>query len=745
MPADFITQTRNPKLLTLDLRPMNSEQCALYTAGGSVFEIHEKPDVLAAFLGRCNGHLSREELLDGTPSPEDYAALLDLLETEGCLAFEPEKTTQRMQVKLWITGDPSLGSSLARMLREDSAEVWFPIDQLERSYAGNKVQPELLLVLLPFMDAEVFSKINTFCLERKQSWLPFHFEGQKSVLGPLIIPGETSDYEDVIGRRTCSGNQVEAAQLRRPLRMHEGAPCQPTMPSPLHQSMALARYAKEVMRWLDEKDSELLSTELLLDHRSGQEQFHTVLPLPTRVPKIWRAKTRSQREMLVDSRMGIILSQKRVPHHESIPSSLITIRTHCTDLSQIYSWGNDLFVGGSSFHDPIPAEGASLGEALERYCGNCLPGVQTIKASYNQLKRKGQDALDPSRLVLHSEKMLATPGCPFVPFSKDLEVRWVPGHSITHEKPCLLPISLVYANWCSGDLADEPLTNYLYTPGMAAGANLEQALVGALRELVERDITMIWWFNAQPLPAVEPTAELRELWSQVPDSEHQRVIYLHLDNPFNIPVMVAVVENTRHQFLNIGFGCRPDPVEAAKKALTEALTLQEGSRDLLEQDSMLRKSAEEWGLLTVPYKPWRADRTYMDAFRPDFRDINDLMLQQQFFLDPRAVERVRPFLDTPVTRSFNDLPSLPDNSLASYVDRIQQLGFEILYADITSPDVALTGFKVVRALIPGLVPNMPTAFPAVGGTRVFQVPLELGWRTTPLTEVQLNMFPMPHA
>ena len=98
-----------------------------------------------------------------------------------------------------------------------------------------------------------------------------------------------------------------------------------------------------------------------------------------------------------------------------------------------------------------------------------------------------------------------------------------------------------------------------------------------------------------------------------------------------------------------------------------------------------------------------------------------------------------------MTRSFDDLPHLPDDRFETYRRRIETHGFEIFYADITSPDIALTPYKVVRVIIPGLIPNMPAAFPAVGGRRVFDLPVRMGWRETPLDEASLNYFPMPHA
>lgn len=735
---------RNPQLIQLDLRPSGPNGSVLFTPGGQIYEIDEPLEQLTRFLKGCDGLHSREELLGKTERPSDYAALLDLLVEEGCLRDHPQAKQQAVS-HLLITGDQSLSESLAMLLEPQIKPRYTPLENLAEDLKRSEKPIDLVVVLLKYVDERALSAVNQLCKQATQPWFSMHFEGKACVMGPWIIPGQSSDYEDVLGRRRCSGNHIEKAQLKRPLLVEEGAPCSPRMPSADEQSVYLAKFAHYLNVSLASGEPWLLSTEQRSCLTSGSETLHTVLPLPTRVPGTWRAHQRSAWDMLVDSRVGIVLSQKRVPHHPTIPSSLITIRTHCTDLAQIYDWGNDLFVGGSSFDVAPPAHGASLGEGLERYCGNCLPGVDTIHGSYDSLKEKGYQVLDPEQVILHSKQMLATPGCPFVPFTRNLAVHWVEGRSLTNNQPSLLPLSMVYANWCSGEFSNEPVTHYLYTPGMAAGVNLERALVGALRELVERDITMIWWLNAHRLPAVKPTKELQDLWLNTQDAKHQKVKYIHLDNPFNIPVMAAVVENTRHNFLNIGFGCRANPVEAAKKALSEALTLQEGSRDLLEKDSMLRKSVDEWGLLSVPYKPWREDRAYMDSFKPDYRDINDLMLQQQFYLDPRAVTHIRPLWDTPETRSFDQLPVLKDDTLATYAAAIESQGFEILYADITSPDVDLTGYKVVRALVPGLVPNMPAAFPAVGGARVTQAPVEMGWRKTPLTEKELNMFPMPHA
>ncbi|CAM2070090.1 YcaO-like family protein [Sulfidibacter corallicola] len=732
-----------PRLDHLEIRGAGEDTCTVTTSAGDQYEVAMPAADLAALLRTCDGSHTLDDILE---NQEDGDALREVI--SALQAAEPADR-----------GDADPCGQATILLTGEGA--FFPLAQTMTSHFGTVVQvPEARLgdelerlgtdhlwvvAFFSAVDRGRMESIEETCFDAGVPWLPFHLDRGHGWLGPLVIPGSTADIRDLFGRRRCTGDEVEEALL------YPAVPwsTEPGNPWPDFSNQAVAWMVALLFGELEAEirgqTCRLLSCELEVDPKRYRTRQRPFLPLPTRVPKRFRSSCDHPREQLVGNRAGIVLDLHRVDHHPDFPSELITIRAHNADLSRIYPWGNDLFVGGSAFGNGEAAAGAALGEALERYCGNCLPGVDTVVDSYSELTAKGRHALDPGRLSLHSEAMLAEPGCPFVPFTRDLPVRWVSGHSLTHDRHTLLPLSLVYANWLDGEFADDPVTNYLYTPGMAAGQNLEQALVGAVRELVERDITMTWWLHAHPLPRVAIPSELRDRLTGPSRETDLRYGLIHLDNEFQIPVMAGVVIDEASSLVSIGFGCRPEPLAAAEKALTEALTLLEGSYDLLKPDSTLRKSAEEWGLLHVNYKPWRADRQYLDSFRPDFRDLSDLMLQPQLYLDPRALDRIRPLIETPVTRELGDLPSLPDDRFETYRERIESRGFELLYADITSPDVALTPFKVVRVLIPGLVPNMPAAFPAYGGRRLYELPVQLGWSDQPLREDQLNTFPMPHA
>jgi ribosomal protein S12 methylthiotransferase accessory factor len=91
------------------------------------------------------------------------------------------------------------------------------------------------------------------------------------------------------------------------------------------------------------------------------------------------------------------------------------------------------------------------------------------------------------------------------------------------------------------------------------------------------------------------------------------------------------------------------------------------------------------------------------------------------------------------------VPTLPDRTLASYQRRLAEQGYEVFYADLSTPDVRGLGWRVVRVLIPGLVPEFPAAFPQTGCGRIEQAGCRLGWRTTPFAEAELNYMPIPYA
>ncbi|MGH3720068.1 MAG: YcaO-like family protein [Pseudonocardiaceae bacterium] len=449
-------------------------------------------------------------------------------------------------------------------------------------------------------------------------------------------------------------------------------------------------------------------------------------------------------EMLLNARLGIVTSLSMVAPHPSVPT-LTTIKAAGCDISRVRPWNNDPVGGGSSFGDVDRAREAAIGELVERYCGNIVRPDLLSWATFDELAAAGEHAVDPDSLALFSQRQYAASGFPFVPLTRDTPIHWVRGRSLTRDVAAWLPASLVYINWYNTPWGTgDPPTNGTFHPGVATGSTLHNSVASGLQEIIERHATMVWWLNRQPLRAVKAASEIHSVWRNRVSDDQLRAWLIHIDNEFSVPVMAGVVEDTAQSFFTIGFAARATPEEAALKAWAEGVILQEVSRELQSPTSAYSSAIARGRLPDQGLKPWRADRRYLDDYRADFHDVVTLICQSQIYLDPRAAELVRPWVDVPVDRSMLDLPRLKSGSLAAVQAAVQVAGYEIFYADITTPDVAAAGLSVTRTLVPGTIANSPAAFPFLGGRVVQDSAVRLGWQSRPLSEAELTTIPLPH-
>lgn len=750
---------QKPRFISAELRPFATDSTLIITPTREMYQIEAPPATVASILQRCDGNHALDAIVADLPNAAEMHDILQVLAQSGCLSYaapgvdEPDwarfavdglQTAQARATHALLLGDERLLDLVQRTALSSrfASTIIVSNDDLPRLFAEYAAKEIVLFALREYCDAAFFRWLDQQCEVAGVRWVAFHLAQGRGWIGPAIHPGHSANYRDLLARRRAAAeDDAQFAALT-------SAPAGPVqLPAEAELVWMLATLFIEVERWLVGAPCQIVSVELEANPLTMEYQPYPVLPLPThQFDSAFHISAAVDSSLLLNPRSGVVLRAVQVAHHPSIPAALTTVQTNVAQMKTIYpGWHNDAFSAGSGFGDVQAAYRAAIGEAVERYCGNYMLNCQPRLASYNELIQSDEYALDPEQLTLFSERMYTTPGCPFVPLRRDTRIYWVRGRSLTRDCAAWLPASLVYVNWQTSGYNEGALTNGTYYPGVAAGEHIEMALMSAIQELIERDITMVWWMNRHPLPAIQLPPQLEVLWEGTPSEMGQRAWAISLPNEFDIPVVAGVVEQTHERFLTIGFACRPDPVQAILKAWAEALTLQEGSRDIDDPNGLTRQSIA-WGWLPVAcLKPWRADRAYLDDYRSDFRDISHLMAQQQFFLDPRAIEQVRPWVDVPATLPLAAVPHVGQPSLAEYQARIEARGYEIFYMDLTTPDIALTGLSAVRVIIPGLVPNFPAAFPPTGGERVQNLPVRLGWRSTPLAEADLNYMPMPHA
>jgi bacteriocin biosynthesis cyclodehydratase domain-containing protein len=340
--------------------------------------------------------------------------------------------------------------------------------------------------------------------------------------------------------------------------------------------------------------------------------------------------------------------------------------------------------------DTVQARASALCEAVERISAGWRADLPFKIASLHDL---GATAIDLDQLWNFSRAQVegraawnAATADPRrhvpEPLAPDRPIAWVRGYSLTARAWRWLPRDHCYAN------APEPRHGRFNPNGHAAGSCLEEATLQAFLELVERDAVAIWWYNRLQRPGLDPRTAadpyVRGL-ARGFAAQGWRSCLLDLTSDLGIPCLAAVARAASDGRWCIGFGCHFETAVAIERAMSELAQL----------------------------------------FRADGRDGPP----------PWAPGGDEAFLFTHGQDAPPDAPTAPIATLTGLIDwcrdHLASRGMEMIVLDQTHPDI---GLPVVKVVVPGL----RHFWPRFGPGRLYDVPVAMGWRTTPLAEPALN-------
>ncbi|MDF5752787.1 YcaO-like family protein [Spongiactinospora sp. TRM90649] len=554
------------------------------------------------------------------------------------------------------------------------------------------------------------------CADAGVSWHRSHTDAGRVHVGPFTVPGGVT-YADLRARLLAADGRLPSEQD------DEESPTEVA-------GVAAALLAADVMAHLA---GETIHGRLRTVSQGRADQTvavsdRPVLPLPGGPAVPVRADADAGR-LLIDDRLGLIRKVRR--DRPGVISGLVSYSAHLAR----QPWVADPVTGGASVGGEDMARRAAIGEAAERYCANHVPkGLP--RAAFREL---AEPAADPRDFALYSKSQYEARGFPFTPMTADLEIAWTAAEDLFGGGRVLVPASLAYVNYYRGPRAHEPPANYPVLAGTAAADTPSAARVAALREVLERDAVTLWWMSgapASPLPP-PPAGPLADALREAAQAG-LTVSLLRVPSSFDAMVAAAFVEDRRHRVVGFGSACRATAEEAAAKAFTEAIGTYETARELLDGDGGFWRGVRAGTITRRPYLAHRPDRAYLDGLRPDWKDLNDVRVNVQVYLDERMQDAALDRLRAP---SGPPLPPETNGPLSS----LREQGLRAYAVDLTTRDVRAAGLSVARVLVPGLYCNAPAAFPFLGGSRLLNEPVARGWVPGPLTEDDLVRRPLPFA
>ncbi|MFE9254223.1 TOMM precursor leader peptide-binding protein [Streptomyces sp. NPDC006879] len=371
-------------------------------------------------------------------------------------------------------------------------------------------------------------------------------------------------------------------------------------------------------------------------------------------------------------------------------------------------------------------------EGLERYAGtHRRTGTMPLIATYREL---GERALDPARCGFYTPKTYREDPM-LSPFDPDRPIPWVFGHSLRDDRPLLVPARLVH--YSAGLAAD----NFVFecSNGCAIGSCPEEAMLGALLELIERDAFLLAWYGGLPLTPIDldsvPGAAVRTMADRAALQGYDVHAY---DNRIDLAVPVVSALAVRRDggpgTFSFGAGASLDPTVAVEAALSEVLTY-------------------------IPHLPGQvAERSAeLKAMAADYDRVRHLKDHAQLFGLPEMARHVRPYyLNGAPSRSFDDLyrdweatgrPATGDlrDDLRLCVEELARAGLDVICVDQTTPEQRRMGLSTVCAVVPGLLP-IDFGWPRQRAPlmpRLRTAPRRAGLRATDLSESEIRGVPHP--
>jgi ribosomal protein S12 methylthiotransferase accessory factor len=379
--------------------------------------------------------------------------------------------------------------------------------------------------------------------------------------------------------------------------------------------------------------------------------------------------------------------------------------------------------GDAASIDPKRAIMKAVGESIERYCPSHFKYEDFVLATYSDLDC---EAVHPADFALFNEKQYAEPDFPFSRLTASTPLRWVSAYSISHDQPVLVPASFVYIPYYFDPLY-EPLTHNPISTGLACGSSLAPAICKGILEVIERDAFMIMWQNQLPCSRIDLSTVrdpfIQSILNELEDLPFECQAYL-LPSETKVPVIMVLLRSTSGYLPHtvVGNSADLDPNKALMLALEEV--------------SLSWLGIGRYALAKKDYKPAK-----------DYSDVNTLRLHALAHAVDQDLGKSLEFLNPSGKQiSLQDIKNIYDenmvNNIQSLVDKLNAKGLNVIVKDLTTIDVDEVGFKVIRVVVPGMHPlDVNHARRYLGGTRLYEVPCQMGLKSHPLAEEELNPYP----
>jgi ribosomal protein S12 methylthiotransferase accessory factor len=328
-------------------------------------------------------------------------------------------------------------------------------------------------------------------------------------------------------------------------------------------------------------------------------------------------------------------------------------------------------VGSGKGLDQISAHIGAVGEALERYSA---ARYRLSDCNYATMAELKGDYIDPQGLVLYSPAQYQSTNFPFTPFNSQQKIHWSQGRWLGSNTPVWVPSLVSYFNFF---VPLEEQFGQVSSNGLAAGQSHSDAALRASYELIERDAIMLTWHAQLPCQRLKIDTQYQGIMRVLIDDMSKVGIKLELyllDVGIKVPTVVC---------LGLGNGLTSPAVSVALST--------HGDLNIAMKKAILEQSH------VAPYLCSKmAKKTPIPKEVSEVTSIEDHAAY--YFAKDKlsAFDFIRQSEDQ--AKEVNEFNYQAINNEQDLAQRLDDAGVSIAIIDTTAPDIALSPYRVARAV-----------------------------------------------
>jgi thiazole/oxazole-forming peptide maturase SagD family component len=352
-------------------------------------------------------------------------------------------------------------------------------------------------------------------------------------------------------------------------------------------------------------------------------------------------------------------------------------------------WPERTFLGHGSAKTFDETISKAIGELLERYFGTVYNREDYFKASAREMASSGRAFLHPkdcSQFANWQKERFSD-----FAFTEDTPFRWIESQELVSGRNIFIPAQLTF--WLYNRNPDqEPLLIPMTSNGMAGAFTRTEAIIGAIREYIERDSFLVYWLNTlspQIIDTRDADQEIKDLEKYL-RRFNIRAYFLNTTTDLHIPASTCVLMHDEggEILLSVGAATGRTAKESLLSAYTEAVLAQSYAVGKREKVQFSLNGYEPF----VRHDIGMEERTFLWQGK-------EMVDKARFFISGKKM------LFSEFARLF-PLYTNPEEELAALISKLQLAspGYGVYVNEKKHHTLETLGYYVVKVFIPRLLP-----------------------------------------